>query len=532
MQVSFLIAMAKFACQLFFLAFSAKKQLKSLLPIIKDDSKGRVDSQTVYNEVHEFLYLFQVFSHGAGLSKEDRADVLDALLTLDALEKDLQESWNQNRDPPVIKDSFKRALPSENEASTSSSNLAITPIKPPYKKIKFAKISPKADLLPVFECHMCVKKFSYLKTLRRHLKTAHQSDLPNEGLKEASNKVTCRICNTKQSRDQLNKHLQMTHNIKKKGLGGVLRGFWTLDDVYWYPLWLAKGEDDPPSDLMVPVQNGRITVYGNEYSVENKDVGDLVKIEDNFEQKTSQNKLSRNASNEGDTNRNKNNNGSLRDSRLDKNDNVINYTEERMESHVLNEEESEGISPNGEQACQGPSVNYCISEDGAELPTTKNSSPETTSSRSGPEAKCDEDEKLLNMEDEMAKLGYLASPEDARPHNPENIGKSFKSSAARCLSMEEFDVNDEFFNEGESFVEVAQILTPTETTIADSLKSGLQGDTNCNKTPKLLVEVFLVEVKDGTFWSAEEEEFAIDSSFEHGDSKDDSESIRDMKKAR
>ena len=79
--------MAKFACQHLCLAFSAKKQLKSLLPIIKDDSKGRVDGQTVYNEVYEFLYLFQVFSHRSGLSKEDRADVLDAKLTIDALEK-------------------------------------------------------------------------------------------------------------------------------------------------------------------------------------------------------------------------------------------------------------------------------------------------------------------------------------------------------------------------------------------------------------------------------------------------------------
>ena len=530
MQVSFLITMAKFVRQqLCLLAFSAKKRLKSLLPNIKDDSKGRVDSQSVYNEVQEFLYLFQVFSHGTGLSKEDRADVLEAQLTLNALEKDLQESWNQNRDLPVIKESFKRVLPPENEASTSSSNLAITPIKPPYKKIKFAKVSPKSDLLPVFECHMCEKKFSYLKTLRRHLKTAHESaDLPNEGLKEASNKVTCRICNTKQSRDQLNRHLQLTHNIKKKGIGGILRGFWTLDDIYWYPLWLAKGEDDPPSDLMVPVQNGRITIYGNEYFVESKEVGGLVEIEHNFGEKTVQNKQSRNASSEGNTNGNKiDNNESPRDARFDENDNAISdYTEERMESYVLNEKGSEGISPNEKEACQGSSVNYYISKNGAALPTTSNS--ETTSSRLGPETNCDEDEKLLNMEDEMAKLGYLASPEDARTHNPENIGKSFKSSASRSLLMEEFDVNDEFFNESDSCVEIAQILTP----IADSLRSGLQGDTNCNKTPKLLVEVFLVEVKDGTFWSAEEEEFVIDSSFEEGDSKDYSESIRDMKKAR
>ena len=69
------------------LSIFRKETIEGLLPIITDDIKGRVDGQTVYNEVYEFLYLFQVFSHRSGLSKEDRADVLDAKLTIDALEK-------------------------------------------------------------------------------------------------------------------------------------------------------------------------------------------------------------------------------------------------------------------------------------------------------------------------------------------------------------------------------------------------------------------------------------------------------------
>ena len=86
---------------------------------------------------------------------------------------------------------------------------SVTPEKR-QKRIKFAQVSPKAELMPTFECEYCPKKFGYAKTLRKHVKKSHPDEkLPD--VSEIADKVTCRMCKVKQERDKINRHLRDVH---------------------------------------------------------------------------------------------------------------------------------------------------------------------------------------------------------------------------------------------------------------------------------------------------------------------------------
>ena len=50
--------------------------------------------------------------------------------------------------------------------------------------------------------------------------------------------------------------------------------------------------------------------------------------------------------------------------------------------------------------------------------------------------------------------------------------------------------------------------------------------------PKLKVKVFSVEVSEGEFWSADLDEWTVDSDFEEGDTKEDEDFRREMKQIR
>ena len=87
-------------------------------------------------------------------------------------------------------------------------------------------------------------------------------------MKEVEDRVTCRMCQTKQSRDLLARHMRDVHKVDRADKGTVFRGFLSLDEISWEPLWLHKGEEDPPVEIMGPVENGQITVYGIKFQVE------------------------------------------------------------------------------------------------------------------------------------------------------------------------------------------------------------------------------------------------------------------------
>ena len=88
----------------------------------------------------ELLFKYEAFSHTSGRYMEDKATILSYELTMSELFKVFGE------EDCLEKVSLKRKN--------------VTPEKR-QKRIKFAQLSPKADLMPTFECEFCPKKFGY-----------------------------------------------------------------------------------------------------------------------------------------------------------------------------------------------------------------------------------------------------------------------------------------------------------------------------------------------------------------------------------
>ena len=81
--------------------------------------------------------------------------------------------------------------------------------------------------------------------------------------------MTCRMCKKRQRRENIRRHLTDIHGVEKQGPAAIFRGFVTIDEESWQPLFLEKGEKDPnaESTLMVPVHDGIITVFGIDFKV-------------------------------------------------------------------------------------------------------------------------------------------------------------------------------------------------------------------------------------------------------------------------
>ena len=115
-----------------------------------------------------------------------------------------------------------------------------------------------------------------MKCLNRHLKEAHDGAAQPVEKTEIKDNITCKMCNKAILRDQIKKHLFRVHKVKKTGdEKGTFRGWLSFDDITWTPLFLERGEVEPPSELTVavPVKGGIINLYGLDYKiteVENK----------------------------------------------------------------------------------------------------------------------------------------------------------------------------------------------------------------------------------------------------------------------
>ena len=210
----------------------ALKLLRKTIPQVEDFAAGRIQFDELEDSVQEFIYQFQIFSHMSGIYKTDRKNVLEIQLTMQELEKELQKPWNTERDEKVVE-----AAINQNSSSSSQldSNANKTPQKSqtiesplPCKKIRFKRVSPKSDLLQTYKCHLCPKIYSWLKALRRHLKDHHEGEGVPPNMKEVEDRVTCRMCQTKQSRDLLARHMRDVHKVDRADKGTVFRFFFYL----------------------------------------------------------------------------------------------------------------------------------------------------------------------------------------------------------------------------------------------------------------------------------------------------------------
>ena len=262
-------------------------------------NSGIIAFEEIEDAVQDFVFHYQVFSHEAGTHKEDRKVIMDILLTLANLGKNLR-NLNKGREcriPPqhsheekestsiedventdVDVENNKQEVASERNnqedvvesVGTKQVNKEIDVIEtPPKKKIRFVNVSPKADLMKTYECHICPKKYLWLKTLRKHLKNQHDGAEVVGNNKEVEDRVTCRICSVKQSRDLIGRHLKDVHKYKKVNPRAAFRGFITMDGESWQPLFLQKYEEDPPTEFLAPVdEDGSVNVYGMRFVVE------------------------------------------------------------------------------------------------------------------------------------------------------------------------------------------------------------------------------------------------------------------------
>ena len=269
--------------------------LKKALRRIDDFNEGFLEFDKIDDSVQEFLFSMQLFCHKDGTFKEDRKKILEVQLTLKALEVELKKDWNHDRSRkkigenssshlagPIIPDSSApsddkfECLNSEKKRHAEAMNDGECVVTPnDNKRVKFARISPKLDMMPNFGCQVCFKKFVWLKALKRHLKAQHQIEEVSKDLKEVEDRVTCRICKSRVARDMLTRHLKTKHKIEKLGSKSIFRGFLTINGLQWQPLWLDKTEKDPPSELMVPInEDGTVTLYGIQFQVEEREMND------------------------------------------------------------------------------------------------------------------------------------------------------------------------------------------------------------------------------------------------------------------
>ena len=240
--------------------------LKKILQQISLSSGILVDNTELEDKMDEFVYRYQVFAHQVGTFKEVRKELLEFQLTMTELTKELLKRND------LLPQGSKRCFGQVEDHS----EVAIDSSKPITKKLKFAKLTPRTDLAPAFSCKLCGKKYGWLKSLARHVRENHEGEDAPADQPEVKDLISCRICKTRQRRANITRHLYERHNIKKKGASSVFRGFITFDEIVWQPLFLEKGEEDPPaeSSVMVPVNDGKVTLYGVEFEIDDSSMGE------------------------------------------------------------------------------------------------------------------------------------------------------------------------------------------------------------------------------------------------------------------
>ena len=216
-----------------------------------------------------FLFKFENFFQVSGnWTSKKRNEVFDVQLTLNELEKVLGKSGNDEK-------AREDELPDENGAGPSTSepgSYNTNTVKDveeggttPIKKLKFRKATPNCKVLEKIQCSLCNKAYESLKALKLHAKKHHNGEGVDANAKEVQNNkhVTCMICDSKYPRDQVTRHLVQVHGYEKPSKNAVFRGFFTLNNITWKPLWLLKHEVEPPAEVLLRVdKEGRVSMHG------------------------------------------------------------------------------------------------------------------------------------------------------------------------------------------------------------------------------------------------------------------------------
>ena len=265
------------------------KLLEKIYHRIYHFQSGIISFEEIEDQIEEFVFSYQMYSHQSGIFKEVKRTLLEIQLTLAELGKGLtilnegRVSTNPNKNTQEVQETTSDKI-GENIEDADKSNSEMENVDVSLRKrIRFVNVSPKADLVKTYECHICEKKYVWLKALKKHMKQNHNNaDVVGEH-KEVDDRITCRCCNSKQSRDLIVRHLRDVHGFMKLNPGTSFRGFISLDEgVTWKPLFLQKNEDDPPHDFLCPVEeDGSVVVFGSKFKkgeFENEEIEDAANL--------------------------------------------------------------------------------------------------------------------------------------------------------------------------------------------------------------------------------------------------------------
>ena len=250
--------------------------LKKILEKINDSMSGKIKFNQIEDLLYEFCHNSQTFFYENGTIKSERVACREFELTVHALTQELGKAWNSERYEAEIPDEKEKEI---DELEFSSKKSQSDDDKSEIDKeqdlsmhhtkiLRFAHVSPKLSLVPEFKCPVCEKAFSYLKSLRRHVNKTHMGTEIDPDLREVVDLITCKMCHRKYQRDLLTRHLVEVHKVIRNDDRGVFRGWISFDGEVWTPLWLSRGEKNPPSEILVPIKGDHAIVYGVEYRVD------------------------------------------------------------------------------------------------------------------------------------------------------------------------------------------------------------------------------------------------------------------------
>ena len=524
------------------MALSILRSTRKIIPVFE---AGKINGDKVDDTLQEFLCQYQIFSHAIGQFKVDRKVLAEMLLHLEELLKEFCGDWNKTR--PVVMES--QSSSSSSMKSTMKSNLPTSskaeknvedshkqfqttelgpnmtrseeePGSPPQRKKQkfiFKKMSPKSDLLPKIECHLCRRCYNSLKALKKHLKEAHKGAEVGEGIKEIQHKITCKICQKKLGRDLMNRHLKDVHSMNKPNTSSQLRGWFSMDDGdgNWKPLWLLPNELDPSEEIMVPLNaDGTYSLYG--FTFKGKERGEAARFT-NVEY------------------------------------NSVDVMTELASKHSFNDDqiradEKKNAKVGVEEGNSSKSVQYHFEGDvitAVRDTTEDNSKEDVTEKTEGGNTNNDinfieigeTEESNANREEMITKNAVNLSRRNLNvaifPHDkPGSSQVVLNENVSRCDLEENFEDGSFIFGDVSSKPSVVRnlfdVVNDEDGACGEFntvLKKGGSNETKKgHKVGLVKVSVFDLEVRDGELWSDE-----TDSDFEHTDSKEYTEKRLRMK---
>ena len=478
-----------------------------------------------------------MFSHAVDQFKVDRKVVSEMFLHLEELLGEISKDWNRER--PIIGEqqgSTSSAQTPDGVSNVSASNTLVdggksrelddegikrgksdavsgTPSNV-RKKITFKRTSPKSDLLSKIECNQCHRFYNSLKALKKHLKLKHGGAEVDKELKEVSHRITCRICQKKQTRDLMNRHIKESHGMTKPHNDSLLRGWFTLDDVLWKPLWLLPNEQDPPEEIMVPLNDdGTFTVYG--FNFENKT--------DKSDEKSRYEKNSRDGSHDREST-----NAELSKS---KDDVLEENQEDQLDAIVIVQgRDAKELSDKDDQ-------DHSHSVDDHRQAEEKNSSYSYIDANSNLVGESMSQGDLRDVEGTSMKE---ANEDPDVDNSAPCVGGNVEKEMLKCDLEEDLNVTKNTFQGQGSVID----KSPAVRNLFDTFCSYEEEEVNADlvtikgstevqrqeKDVKVKVQVFNPHVAPGEFWSVEKEQF--DSDFEENDTIEYTEKRRRMKEDR